>query len=324
MKDTNDKNYKSVPDEESLGDDLVKPLPTGKPRYRKKGKSCLTWCLIIVGVMIALFMLLATVMATMAYVWMRHEVIRFTVLEPLDLPIDVLPDSELDMVKDRAMLFFDTLKAGWVPADDLTLSVDELNGFIAHSDFLRGNAYATVSENEISVDLSLPMNSLPGGNERYFVANWDVVLSQPLEDKALITTKLETYSPVEGLDGPILYGKFLTYWQSQNDSELAVNLQSGQFLKWTAPKDFIDEKLNLMDDMCGDDDDDCTDVKRIIEGIHSVSIFRNRRIVIQAKRNAGHILKIEDDQALDIAVERSTTTFLHDGARRLVTKVLFN
>jgi hypothetical protein len=40
MKDT---NYKSVPDEELLGDDLVEPSPTSKPRYHKKSKSYLTW-----------------------------------------------------------------------------------------------------------------------------------------------------------------------------------------------------------------------------------------------------------------------------------------
>jgi hypothetical protein len=323
MGSTKDTNYKSIPDEESLGDDFVKPLPTSKPRYRKKGKSCLTWCLIITGVMITLFMLLTTLMVGMAYGWMRHEVIRFTVLEPLDLPIHSLPDSELDLVKSRAMLFFDTLKAGQVPADDLTLSVDELNGFIAHSDFLRGNSYATITENEVSVDFSFPVSSLPGGSERYFVANWDVGVSQPLEDKALITTKLETYSPVEDLDGPILFGEFLAYWQ--NPSELAVNLQSGQFLKWIAPKDFIDEKRNLLDYIC-DDDDVCTDNgKRIIKGILGVSIDSNGNIVIQAKRNAGdNLMLTEDDQALDIAVERSTTTFLHDGTRRLMTTVLFN
>jgi hypothetical protein len=315
-------DYKNISDEESLHEHLIKPSPTSAPRYGKKGKSCLAWCLIIVGVMIALFVVLATIMSTMAFIWMRHEVIRFTVTERLNLPIHALPDSELYLVKDRTMLFLDTLKAGQVPADDLTLSVDEFNGFIAHSDFLRGNAYATISENKVSVDLSLPVKFLPGGRDRYLVANWFMGVSQPLEDKALITTKLETLSPVKDLDGPILFGEFLAYW---HDSELVVNVKSGQFLKWIAPKKLIDEKRNLLEDIY--DDDDCPHAKRIIEGIHGVSINRNGDIVIQAKRSADVSLFTEEDATVDVAVDtkeqKSTTTSMHRGARRLLTKVMF-
>jgi hypothetical protein len=311
-------DYKNISDEESLHELLIKPSPTSTPRYGKTSKSCLSWCLIIVGAMIALFVVLATVMSTMAFIWMRHEVIRFTVTERLNLPIHALPDSELYLVKDRTMLFLDTLKAGQVPADDLTLSVDEFNGFIAHSDFLRGNAYATISENKVSVDLSLPAKFLPGGRNRYLVANWFVGVSQPLEDKALITTKFETFSPVKDLDSPILFGEFLAYWQ---DSELVVNVQSGQLLKWIAPK----KKRNLLEDIY--DDDDCPHAKRIIEGIHGVSIDRNGDIVIQVKRSTDVKLMTEDDAAVDVAVDtkeqKSSTTSMHRGARRLLTKVLF-
>jgi hypothetical protein len=313
-------DYKNIPgDEESLHTDFVKPLPTSTYRRVNKGKSCLTWCFIIVGVMIVLSLLLTTVISTMVFFWMKHEVIRFTVTERLDLPIHTLRDAELDLVKDRTMLFIDTIKAGQVPADDLTLTVDEFNGFIAHSDFLRGNAFATISENDVSVDLSLPAKFLPGGNNRFLVANWFVSVSH-LQDKALITTKFETFSPVEDLDGPLLDGQFLAYRQNKDDSELVVNLQSGKFLKWIAPKSFIDEKQNLLEDIY--DDDDCADAKRIIEGIHGVSIDSNGAIVIHAKRSADDNLMTEDE-AVDGAVVTSTTTSMRYGARKLLTKVLF-
>jgi hypothetical protein len=317
-------DYKNIPgDEESLHTDFVKPLPKKTYRRGKKGKSCLTWCLIIAGVLIALNLLLATVVSTMAFFWMKREVVRFTVTERLDLPIHALRDLELDLVKDRTMLFIDTLKAGQVPADDLTLSVDEFNGFIAHSDFLKGNAFATISENKVSVDLSLPAYFLPGGKNRFLVANWFVSVLHPVEDKALITTKFETFSPVKGLDGPLLYGQFLAYWQSQNDSELVMNLQSGKFMQWIAPKTFIDEKRNILEDIY--DDDDCAHARRIIEGIHGVSIDINGAIVIRAKRSANDNdnLMAEDDEAVDGAVDSSTTSSMPYGARKLLTKILF-
>jgi hypothetical protein len=54
-------DYKNIPgDDESLHEDFVKPSPTSTYRRGKKGKSCLTWCLSIVGVMIALNLLLVT------------------------------------------------------------------------------------------------------------------------------------------------------------------------------------------------------------------------------------------------------------------------
>jgi hypothetical protein len=105
-----------------------------------------------------------------------------------------------------------------------------------------------------------------------------------------------------------------------------VNGQSGQFLKWIAPKKFIDEKRNLLEDIY--DDDDCPHAKRIIEGIHGVSINRNGDIVVQAKRSADVNLMAEEDAAVDVAAvntkdQKSTTTSMHRGARRLLTKVLF-
>jgi hypothetical protein len=92
-------------------------------------------------------------------------------------------------------------------------------------------------------------------------------------------------------------------------------------LKWIAPK----KKRNLLEDIY--DDDDCPHAKRIIEGIHGVSIDRNGDIVIQVKRSTDVKLMTEDDAAVDVAVDtkeqKSSTTSMHRGARRLLTKVLF-
>jgi hypothetical protein len=289
---TNDTKYQNVPDVESITDDFVKPSPTSKPR---RGRSCLCWCFIIMAVMIAFFMLLIAMCYTMTYGWIIYEVIHFTVSEPLDLPIHELPPLELEAVKLRAKMFFATLKAGQVPAEDLTLSVDEFNGFIAHSDFLRGNAYATITENEVSLDLSLPADTFPGGNDRYFTANWHV---------GVRTTELERF-------------------------ELMVHLQNGQFFKWNAPKKFIYEQDNLLEDIC--DNDDCNEFDHILEGILGVSIDRYGDIVIKAERSAGagdNLIMPEDVEALKSAVDTNdsdeeedeeeatiATSMMHGGAR---------
>lgn len=118
-----------------------------------------------------------------------------------------MPKEELEIVKDRAKLFIDTLKAGKVPADDLTVTAEEINAFAAQSDYLRrGNIYVTISDHLVSIDTSLPAKVLPGGRGRYFVATGLVKVSQ---DNSLVTTKLETTT--ESFNGDILFAEFHTF-----------------------------------------------------------------------------------------------------------------
>ena len=301
------------------------PLKKAAAVPQKKRRSCCALvCYILLG-LVALFLLFVTMLGAGAYMWTRHQVVRFTVTEKLDLPIHEIPQAELNIVKDRAMLFADMIHAGQVPDEDLTVTVDEMNGLIAHSDFMRGNAFVTMDENDsIKMDMSFPARGLPGGKGRYFVASGDLHVSFDEEEdeksSALVTTKFDTLHPVKNVDGPLFLAELLMYWQDVANQrfahQLVVNLQSGQFMGKAAPQDFIDQKQNLVEDMYEDHhdhhghhhhnhdhhghhhhdhdhhdhhhhhyDDDDCDPAAFLDGIESVS-FKDGAITIHARRDS--------------------------------------
>ena len=298
----------------------------GKPvTAAPRRKSC-SWpkCLCLtLAIFLALVFVTGTIVFASAYFWMRHQVRRFTVKPMPDfvdppLPIDPLPDTELEIVKDRAKLFWDTLRAGETPIDDLVLTQAQLNGFIAHSDYLRGHAYAKITEDTFVADLALPASGLPGGKGRYFMGNGKVELADDsTQVGTIVKTELTPSHPVEGLNYPtILLAQLLAYTASTGTPTL--ELQYGQFVNWVAPDDWIAKKENLLD--CDDDDDDCNGFLTVLEGIESISI-EDRQIVVRArgKSATGGGRRLE---AATPSVKRSGSS--HRGlVRRLLRKAVF-
>ncbi|KAL7577056.1 hypothetical protein ACA910_006797 [Epithemia clementina (nom. ined.)] len=342
-------NYTKVVDEDDVEADVVvvPPIkPWKKEQQQRKPKSCCFWfCLVLLG-LIGLFVLLFTITATGGYFWIRHQVKRFTVTTPLDLPIHYLPQAELDVVKDRSKLFVDIIRAGGVPEKDLTVTADELNGFIAHSDFMRGNAFVTIDENDfMKADFSIPMHGLPGGEGRYFVASGSVDVSyenddddEPYENNGvMVTTKFDTLSPIKDLNGPLFLANLLMYWDEPSTNpnyahELVINLKGGQFMGNVAPEDFIAKKKNLVEDIYDDDhhhhhhdhhhhhhhhhddddddDEDC-DPAAFLDGIESVSI-QNGAITIHARRDG------KPDKIIPAVSKKShSSSWVEHGTRKL-------
>jgi hypothetical protein len=245
-----------------------------------------------------------------AFFWIKHQVKRFTVTEPVSLPIYSLPDAELELIKDRAKLFYDLLKAGRAnEADDFFLTQDESNAFIAHSDYFRGNAYMHVANNVVSVELSLPAEGFPGGKGRYFVGSGfvKVAVEKTEDDGTLITTKLDTSKPIDGLNGSIFFAKLLGYMAS--DGTYNLNVESGNFLNWIVPQDYIDEKENLLKDLYDSDE-----TAPVVKAIKSISV-EDSQITIHVRRDA-YLVK-EEESGVEV------TKSYYGGTRRLLTKLLF-
>uniref|UniRef100_A0A7S3P3G1 Uncharacterized protein n=1 Tax=Amphora coffeiformis TaxID=265554 RepID=A0A7S3P3G1_9STRA len=293
-------------------------LLTKKRRISWPKCLCMTFLVIL-----ATFFLITAAIATCTYMWTKHQVQRFTTETPVHYPIHSLPEAELDIVKDRAKLFYDTIKAGETPEMDLEISEEEINAFIAHSDFLRGNAYVQLEDNKFHADMSLPAKGLPGGKGRFFVASGALSFAEAVTDKTLVTTELETLYKIEGLDYPkLLLGEFLAYVSS--DGKNTLNLQSGQFYNWVAPDDYIQKKENLLDHMCDDEDydndKDCQELSIVLDGIEGVSIT-DKNIVFRARRDGGH--RRLGSMDWNVAGDKEQTTRLGGYARRILKKVLF-
>lgn len=225
-------------------------------------------------VLVVAFVLTSAIGGLWGYFWMKHQVKRFTTTEPTTFPIHELPDAELEIIKDRAKLFYDTVRAGHTPAQDFVITQDEINGLVASSDYLRGNAVVHLTENKFSADMSLPAKCLPGGKKRYFVGSGSFTMDTTEPEQTTITTEFETPYKIEGLEHPkLLLGEFLAYVAT--DGTKTLNLLSGQFYNWVAPPDYIAKHENLLDHVCDDDDmddEDCKDVMTFLDGLERVSI----------------------------------------------------
>lgn len=293
-----------------------------KPRRKHMSwPKCLCITLLV---LVAAFIITTTVGALWGYLWIAPKVKRITTSTPKTFPIHEISKQELELLKDRAKLFYDAVRAGLEPAGDLVITQDEINGLVAHSDYLRGNAIVHLTENNFSADMSLPAKFLPGGKGRYLVASGSLLIEPTQEDdQTKITVELETPYQIEGLKYPkLLFGEFLAYIAATDGSK-TLNLLSGQFYNWVAPPDYIAKKENLLDHVCDDDDDeddeDCRDFMTFLDGLEQVSIG-DQKITFHARASHQGRRLISENESNDLSEKMSG---YGDYARRSLMKLVF-
>jgi len=281
---------------------------------KKETSCCKVLCFISLG-LFGLFILTATVTYVWAYRFVKHEVIRFTVPDPMELPNPIaLPEAECEVIKDRAKLFYDTIVAGQEPGMDLSVSQGEVNGcFVAHSDYLRGKFFVSIANNNIEVKISLPTDFLPGGSHRYLVAHGNAQIKTNEDDgsSSMILIRLDTYKPIQDIDGPLLSGEFDIY-EEDNSKKFVMNILGGNFLNWIVPQDYVDEKENLLEDMY--DDSQMATLLMGIQGISSSDEF----ITILARRGGG-----EDKGDKVPMMPKDVQPKSNGSSRRILRKLLF-
>jgi hypothetical protein len=271
-------------------DELTKPLINDVEKQQqpkttealptaKKGMPC--WCK-CVTITLGLLFLVGAVTTMTVYSVMADAVEHLTVTKPHEkFPIVEMTEKELDVVKDRVQLFFDQLLAGHAE-EPLTVTQDEINGFIGHSDYLRGNMFVTVKEGAIEEEYSLPTEMLPGGRGRFFVANdYLHINGDQLEVK--METAAEHH---DWFDGPLLFAQ-LQYLV--NDKMLELYLTKGSFFGKVAPQDWIDERQNLLEDLYNDPDNE--EARAVLEGIERVTLQAGK-IVVEPRKQATKVQKV--------------------------------
>merc|ERR1719446_1809375 len=204
---------------------------------------------------------------------------------PQKFPIVEMSEPELQGVMDRVDSFLDDILDEETDIEDLVLEQDEINGFIGHSDYLRGNLMVTLHEDRIVEEYSLPMDVL-GFDGRYFVGN-DYL---ELDGNQILEMKMETEASHEDwFDGPLFFLQ-LQYLITKNKEDegrnmLELYLEKGSFFGQVIPQQVIDERENLLQDLYHQDDEEQSveDLKQVISGIESVSI-QEGKVVVKARR----------------------------------------
>merc|ERR1712124_172329 len=233
---------------------------------------------------------LTTVAFCYLYSWMIDVVDDFTVDTPKTFPVVEMSDAELDKVLDRVDSFFYSIVDGETHINDLVLKEDEINGFIGHSDFLRGNLMVTLNENRIVEEFSLPMDQL-GLGKRYFVGNDYLELGDYGEDGgSRLEMKMETEAKHEDwFDGPLIFMQLQYLIKKSKEDEgqtmIELFLKNGTFFGQAASQEFIDERVNLLEGLYNDqNDEDIEKLLTVVNGIERVSIEEGK-VVVTAKNN---------------------------------------
>jgi hypothetical protein len=303
--------------------DPKKGLASRRRAGRKGGSGCPCWCKCI-GWTVLVFTLLSFFIIGCAYVWLngilKEAVEQFTIESPLPkFDIIEMSASEGNIVVDRVMLFVEQLAAPKTTygepralINDLVLTQDEINGFIGHSDYLRGNMMVSFHKNLIEEEYSLPMDVL-GYDGRYLVGNDHLKLgTEELNNKNTIEVEMTTAATHEDwFDGPLFFAKIqylITNSMTDEFEGIMINLflEKGSIFGQDAPQDFIDEHQNLLDYLYYpldhhdhhddhhdkhrdhhnhsdyDDDIDVEAIRNVIANIESVSIEEGR-IVVKAR-----------------------------------------
>jgi len=260
------------------------PLPGQLTNKRPVRRSCIRTCcwitLAIFGVLVALLIGLGVA----SYVWCFRQVqIWTTTTLPIDsLPMVIVPKEELDFFKDQAKSFVDILQGDAPGFPPLPLIVEQrsLNGLATDSDFLKGHMNTIMKRNEVTIDISLPIDGFPGGKGRYLVGKetlvWDPETSQ-------IHTKLilESNSQTE-----VFYDAMFSLGKDDKSGRWNLVLRSAYFgpMNWNAPRDLLDKRTNLLDDAydCDDYDKDCNHVRQILNGIINVDLKEKQVVFLVA------------------------------------------
>jgi hypothetical protein len=242
----------------------------------KFGRSCVCKCMLLC---IVLFVVAVGVVWSVAYGFTKDVVEDFTVTTPhAKYPTVDMTEHELDLVKFRVKHFVDGILAEQPSKEPLVITQDEINGFISHSDFLRGNAMVSLHHGMIKEEYSLPMEMFPGGHGRYFVGSDYMTIDEATET---VEMKMETAATHEDwFDGPIFFAQ-LEYWVSMNkeneEAMLKLFLEKGSLFGQDAPESFLEMHQDLMEVFF--DDKDNKDANTVLDGIERVSIQEGKIVV---------------------------------------------
>jgi hypothetical protein len=272
---------------------IVKGRPIKTSSSKKKTKSrkgCPCWCKCI-GFTVLTFIFF--VILAMAYGYkVLTEVVEELTIEtdtPRKFPVVTMSEPELDAVANRVEDFFENIIDGKADTPYLELSQDEINGFIGHSDYLRGNLMYTLHQDQIVEEFSLPMDVL-GFDGRYFAGYESFALGtlnsegeDGYDKKNIVEMKMTTEAKHEDwFDGPLMFMQ-LQYLITKNKEDegqkvFELFLEKGCFFgSWIEP---IEERHNIMEDIY--DGADSEDFRKVVNGIERVSI-QEGRVIIKAR-----------------------------------------
>lgn len=273
----------------------VKTPSEGKKADRRRSGGCCKCLCKCFGITFLTFAFAIILSLGYLYFKLNHILDDFTVPTPQKFPIVAMTETELQKVLIRVDSFFDSVIDEESDIKDLIIKQDEINGLIGHSDFLRGNLMVTLNENRIVEEFSLPMDQL-GLGKRYFVGNDYLELHNGdygEDGGSLLEIKMETEAKHEDwFDGPLIFMQLQYLIKKSKEDEgqtmIELFLKNGTFFGQAASQEFIDERVNLLEGLYDDqNDEDIEKVLTVVNGIERVSIEEGKVVIKAKNKNSG-------------------------------------
>lgn len=149
---------------------------------KKSAASCIIYGCLFSFLLIALLLLGG---GYYGYRLLQGQLNQYTSETPADLPVIEYTPEQWTTLKEKIEKFKKTAEQGETPTD-LILTADDINALLAEDADMRGTIHITIHDGQVSGNVSIPTDFLPGGKGRYFNASgtFDVFLA----DGVLVVT----------------------------------------------------------------------------------------------------------------------------------------
>ncbi|WP_146402232.1 hypothetical protein [Planctomycetes bacterium CA13] len=159
------------------------PETLGPPPVENSSKGCCLYgCLGVV-----LFCIGTVVCGGVGTFWfLSSQVEKYTANKPSKLPTVVYAPEEITKLETEIESFTESIENEAPTPKSLVLSADDINALISRNKDLRGKVHVEIADGNISGDVSVPTDAIPGGKGRFFNAKASFDVS--FENGVLIVT----------------------------------------------------------------------------------------------------------------------------------------
>lgn len=169
------------------------PAPYAEPE--KKGCGCWVWgCLTV----FLLFVVGSASVGFFGYRYLGGQIARFTEDKPVELPTVQYDEQTLADLEARLESFKDD-GTDQSSIDELTLTADDINALIHENESMRGRVFVRMDNNQLTGDVSMPLDGVPMGGGRFLNASvtLDVSMHRDRLDIRLVSAEVKG-EPVPG------------------------------------------------------------------------------------------------------------------------------
>ncbi|QDT09058.1 hypothetical protein [Planctomycetes bacterium K23_9] len=188
-----------------MSNTMYEDQPQAAPQSTGNTRGCLFGCLVAVGLVFGA--VLCTGIG--GYWFFTSQVEKYTADAPLDLPQVEYAPEELSALQDRLKSFETAVEGGEISSQEMELSADDINALIANEKTLKGKVFVRIADGQVTGDVSVPADMVPGGSERYF--NGSATLDASMESGVLIVTLVDAE-----VNGEKLPQKFIDAMAQEN------------------------------------------------------------------------------------------------------------